>query len=723
MRIQVIWRKEEGWNGVGIVDGLLKTVVNASYRVEIEGLSKLDFSKPVILAPNHVSILDAVLLACNLPKEVCYVVNTDIAKKYASFLSQRKFITVDPFNSYSIRKIVREVKTGVPLVLFPEGRITTTGGIMKIYSGLGYIALRTGATIYPVTLLGVERTPFSYITDKWKTKLFPKVRIRIGEPYTIPVEAGVSKRIQKEKAGSLVLRTMQTELFYSKEKHHVQLFNEMLDACRLNGPNRMIGEELTQSITYKKLAISSYALGNKLQALVRNEQRIGTLLPTSLGHAVALFSLFYLDKSVALLNFSMGVQTVLDACETASISIILTSREFIQKANLQPMADALEKHIQVIYLEDVKASISTTDKVKAMFAYMSNQRALKENSKQESELILFTSGSESKPKGVVLTHSNIYNNIQQVLSMMDMTSKDKFLNTLPMFHSFGLTVGTILPIVTGIPVFFYPSPLHYKVIPEIAYDRNCTVLFGTSTFLAGYAHTAKPYDFYAMRHVVAGAEKLKEEVRQLWMDKFGIRVMEGYGTTEASPILSLNTPLQHKKGTVGQFLPGIRYELEKIEGISEGGNLWVDGANVMKGYLFHGKGFEPREGYYDCGDIVTVDDEGYISIVARKKRFAKIAGEMVSLNLVEQLVTEVAQDTRLAAVTTGDPRKGERIYLFTSIPITMREIKEYVLAKGFSALLVPSKIVEIEELPLLGSGKVDYVTLKQWAEQGNPSNR
>ncbi|WP_232697138.1 AMP-binding protein [Brevibacillus daliensis] len=699
-----------------MITSVIKGITNTVYQVEIEGLERLDFSKPVILAPNHVSLLDAVLLASNLPKEVCFVVNTDVAKKYASLMSQRKIITIDPFNSYSIRKILREVRNGVPLVLFPEGRVTTTGGLMKVYSGLGYIAYRTGASIYPISLVGPERSPFSYLKGKWKKRLFPKVKIRIGESYQIEDDRTISRRQLKEQASHTVYRKMKDELFITKHRKHVQLFDEMLEAGKKNGFSMTICEELTQSLTYKKMALTAYALGESIRDVLPNEQRIGTLLPTSMGHMVTLFAMFYAGKTPALLNFSMGTKTIMETCETAGVKVVLTSKVFIEKGNLHAMISELSKHVQFIYLEDIKERITTGTKAKAFFHYLTKQQAYK-NDQTENEIILFTSGSESKPKGVVLTHSNIFNNIQQVLTMIDITSQDKLLNALPMFHSFGMTVGTILPVISGIPVFCYPSPLHYKVIPEIAYDRDCTILFGTSTFLAGYARVAKPYDFYKMRYVIAGAEKLKDDVRQLWMDKFGIRVLEGYGTTEASPILALNTPLMNKKGSVGQLLPGIAYQLEEMEGIAEGGNLLVDGPNIMKGYLFHDQGFQPRTGYYDCGDIVTIDKEGYVSIVARKKRFAKIAGEMVSLNLVEQLASEFIQDSGVATVTASDKRKGEKVVLYTQAPIVLRDLKEYIVAKGFSPLLVPSKIEQIKQLPLLGSGKVDYVTLKELATE------
>ncbi|WP_255298333.1 AMP-binding protein [Brevibacillus dissolubilis] len=699
---------------MSILEKLAGNILNGLFRTRIKGLEKLDFSGPVILAPNHVSLWDAVLLGINLPDDVVFVVNTEIAKQLGSILNIRKHITIDPLNSYSMRKILREVKRGKPLLIFPEGRITTTGTIMKIYSGLGYIAMRTGAKIYPISITGLERSKLSYMSDKWKTHWFPQVGITIGDPYLIERKEDVPKRILKEQATQQILRTMQRELFAARQKNEVNLFNEMLEAAKLNGPKMQIVEDISSKVNYKNLILASYVLGGKFASMLGPEKNVGTLLPSAIGHIATLFGLFYVGKTPVVLNFTMGPQNLLDACETAGIKTVLTSREFVEKGKMEPLIEALQTTTQVLYLEDIRATVGTGDKLTALTNYLFK----KKSTSTDNEVILFTSGSEAKAKGVVLSHANIYNNILQVRTMIDVTAKDKLLNVLPMFHSFGLTVGTFLPVIGGLPVFTYPSPLHYKVIPEIAYDRNCTVLCGTSTFLAGYARMAKPYDFYSMRYVLAGAEKLKDEVRQLYMDKFGIRILEGYGATETGPILSLNSPLSTKRGTVGQFLPGIDYHLEQIPGIDQGGNLQVKGPNVMKGYLLHEKGFVPAGEYYDTGDIVHIDDEEFITIVGRKKRFAKIAGEMIPLNLIEQLAGQRFDDPNFAAVNLPDARRGERVILYTSnTEATLTQLKDYIREKGYSPLLIPYKLVAVKDLPLLGSGKTDYVTLKAWAEE------
>jgi acyl-[acyl-carrier-protein]-phospholipid O-acyltransferase/long-chain-fatty-acid--[acyl-carrier-protein] ligase len=457
-----------------LIHAFLKAVLLLWFRPRVQGMHKIDLSQPSIIIPNHVSLMDAVLLSFCLPKGATFVVNTDIAKKFAFFLRFRKHIAVDPLNPYSIRHMLRVIRSGETLVIFPEGRITTTGGLMKIYSGVGYLALRTGATVYPVAINGLERSVFSYLKGKLRLLWFPDVTIAVGTPFTIERKETLSMREQKASASDLILRTLQNELFQSRMKQNVNLFDEVLEAARVNGSKLEIAKDLGAAINYRTLLIGSYLLGDKLKAQLFGKPVVGVFLPNSVGHLITLLSLFRIGKTPAILNFSLGARSLLECCETGHIDTILTSRVFIEKGKLEHVIAGLEEKMNIVYLEDLKASATAFDKVSALIRFVIKQKA----QALENELILFTSGSESKPKGVVLTHTNLYANIQQVTSVIDITSRDKFFNALPMFHSFGLTAGTLLPVVKGIPVFLYPSPLHYKAISELVYDQNATILFG-----------------------------------------------------------------------------------------------------------------------------------------------------------------------------------------------------------------------------------------------------
>ncbi|MFM6854675.1 MAG: AMP-binding protein, partial [Sphingopyxis sp.] len=293
------------------------------------------------------------------------------------------------------------------------------------------------------------------------------------------------------------------------------------------------------------------------------------------------------------------------------------------------------------------------------------------------------------------------------------------LNALPVFHSFGLTGGTLLPLFNGIRTLFYPSPLHYRIVPALAYDANATILFGTDTFLSGYARMAHSYDFYSLRHIFAGAEKVRDETRRIYAEKFGLRIMEGYGATECAPVIAVNTPMHFQAGTVGRLLPNIDARVEDVPGIADGGRLFVRGPNVMAGYFLAdnpGTLHPPQGGWHDTGDIVTMDEAGFITIRGRAKRFAKIGGEMVSLPAVEGYAANVWPMAQHAVVTKPDAKKGEQLVLFTTaLGAGANALQEWGRANGIAELAIPRDIRVVDALPVLGTGKLDYVALTQMA--------
>jgi acyl-[acyl-carrier-protein]-phospholipid O-acyltransferase/long-chain-fatty-acid--[acyl-carrier-protein] ligase len=424
-----------------------------------------------------------------------------------------------------------------------------------------------------------------------------------------------------------------------------------------------------------------------------------------------------------MLNFSTGAVNMAAACAAAEIRTIVTSRRFIEAGNMQDDLAVLGDGRSIIYLEDLRARLSPRDKLYGLFASIFPRLALRwagcQNDANAPAVILFTSGSEGLPKGVVLSHRNLQANRFQAAARIAFNTSDVVFNSLPMFHAFGLTGGTLLPVLSGLRTFLYPSPLHYKVVPELCYESNATVLFGTDTFLMGYARSAHPYDFFNVRLVVAGAERVRPETRTMWMEKFGLRILEGYGATECAPVVAVNTPMHFRAGTVGRFLDQIEHRLEPVAGIEDGGRLFVKGPNIMLGYLRAdqpGILQTPADGWYDTGDIVRVDADGFVTILGRAKRFSKIAGEMVSLTRVEQVISEAFPESGHAVVAVPDARKGEQLVLFTTDSgLDVQQVTEAFKTRSLPALLAPRQIIGIDEIPVLGSGKTDYVTLGRQA--------
>ena len=699
---------------------LLAWLIRILFRLKIDHRERLVFDGPTIIMPNHVSFLDALLLYLMLPPSVWFVVNTEIAARPWVALALRfcNHVKIDNRNPYSLRTIINVVRDGNPVVLFPEGRISNTGGLMKMYTGAALIAWKTSARVYPVILRGPEYSFFSRITDKVIPQWLPQIRIFIGEPSVLVTETELGFRVQKAAITDKLLSLMQDTMFLARRQEYAQLdfFARLQLAAKTHGGSKPIVRDLNRAVNYRALITGVHVMAGKLRpTFATNENTVGVLLPNAVAHVVVLFALFRLGKTPAIMNFSTGLRNVLDSADTAGIKTVLTSRAFVEKANLGELVGQLATTNQVVFLEDLAKTISLLDKLNGLYRYFRRQPGA---ATADSRLILFTSGTEGRPKGVVLSHRAILANIDQASSVIDYSPADRMLNALPMFHSFGLMAGTMLPILGGIELFLYPSPLHFRIVPEVAYDFNATLMLGTPTFLAGYGKVAHPYDFHRLRYLLAGGEKLRQPVRDLWLDKFGIRILEGYGVTETGPVLCLNTPLSARSGTVGKFLPGIEWRLDPVPGIDSGGNLVVRGPNLMEGYLLYEQGFRPVDGWYATGDVVSVDSAGYVSIQARLKRFAKIAGEMINLQLVEEAASACSSTGLHAAVAAADGRKGERVVLFTTNSQTTRDVlREYFLQAGHSVLYVPSRIVSIAAMPLLGTGKPDYLGLQKQAEK------
>ncbi|MBS0355596.1 MAG: bifunctional acyl-ACP--phospholipid O-acyltransferase/long-chain-fatty-acid--ACP ligase [Proteobacteria bacterium] len=707
------------------IKAILRSLAALLFRVRLIGTPAERHERLLIIA-NHESFLDGLLLGLFLPFDPVFVVHTGIAQNpfFRIALSLVDYLAVDPTSPMAMKKVIRLIESGRPVVIFPEGRITTTGSLMKTYDGPAFVAAKTGATILPVRIDGASRTYFSRLASHVPRRLFPRIMLSIQPTTRLPMPDGATARVRRRKAGEAMRQLMQELIFATRPDQ--TLFETLLDAADIQGRKHRLLEDLKQiEYSYGDLIKMALALGRLVARESRQSEAVGLLLPNLTATLGLIFGLTAHRRVAAMLNYTAGTEGMQTACTAAQIRTIVTSRAFIEQAKLGDKLAAL-RDVRVIYLEDLREKIGLGDKLwLVLWALRFPRAALPAGSPEDPAVVLFTSGSEGKPKGVVLSHRALLANVAQIRAVVDLSIDDKILNALPLFHSFGLTAGALLPVLSGAKVFLYPSPLHYRVIPELAYDRNCTVLLGTSTFLGNYAKFAHPYDFYRLRYVIAGAEKLATPVRDLWFEKFGIRIFEGYGATETAPVLAVNTPMAFRSGTVGQFLPGVQHKLVAVPGIPGGGMLHVKCPNLMSGYLrveapgvLQAPASAAGDGWYETGDVVDIDTDGFVKIVGRIKRFAKVAGEMVSLEVVEKLANSSSPTAQHAASTRPDAARGETILLYTTDRnLTREHLQTAARDGGWPEITVPRQILAVEALPLLGTGKIDYVTLKQWAEQ------
>ncbi len=713
-----------------LVKSFLIWLFKSLYRVEIRGLENYyNAGDRVLIVSNHTSFLDAALIAAFLPDKLTVAIDHQYAKTIWVKLLLKLINTfpIDPTHSMAAKSLIEYLRQNKRIVIFPEGRVTVTGALMKIYEGPGLIADKAHAKILPIRIDGAQYSPFSYLRGKVKIRWFPKITITILKSRTFDLPVSVTGRQRRELISESLYDLMTDTIFLSSNTQET-LFQSLLNAKAAHGKKHIVVEDIERKpIHYGRLILGSIVLGRRIAKATKPGEYVGILLPNSVGAIVTFFGMQAHHRIPAMLNFSTGIQNILLACQTAQIKTVYTSKRFIELAELQPVVDSLKAEgVHIIYLEDVRANIGFIQKFMGkLFSFFPQHyyRFYNQMTKQNEHefpakpaVILFTSGSEGVPKGVVLSHQNIQANRFQLTARVDFSPADRVFNALPMFHAFGLTSATILPIISGMRVFMYPSPLHYRIVPEVCYDTNATITFGTDTFLSGYAKYAHPYNFYSIRYIFAGAEKLRDETRRIWMQKFGVRLFEGYGATEASPVLSTNTALQYKAGTVGRLLPCIDYQLRPVDGIHDAGRLYISGPNVMMGYMFPHRPGEiqpPEGGWHDTGDIVSIDKEGYITIKGRAKRFAKIAGEMVSLTAVEDALYALWPESQHAVLSMPDPQRGERIILITQCKeATQKQLIGYFKSQGIADIALPRKIIILPKMPVLGSGKVDYQAVK-----------
>ncbi|RWF61164.1 AMP-binding protein [Mesorhizobium sp.] len=704
--------------GLRFTQALLYVPFKLAYRIADERIRIARNAKaPIIYVISHQSRIEPALMLSLLPDDTLHILD-DASARSPWLEPWRELGRTIAFNAEHVfvsRRLVRVLKGKGKLAVYLPDSVEPDIKSFRLFRAITRIAMQADASIVPIFVARARDLPASLTpADRAPRHWFPRLSVSVLEPMTI-AELAARNPDQASNTNALFDRFAEARLFGTNLDRG--LFLAIRDAAtRVGASHPIIEDVISGALSYRKMFIGARVLGRRFEAVTAPGEAVGLLLPNANGVVLSFVGLISAGRVAAMINYTAGPASVTAAVRTAVIRTVVSSRAFIEKAGLADIVEAVEAGgARMLWLEDVRQSMTMLDKLAAALLW---RFPLRPQDAAKPAVILFTSGSEGTPKAVVLSHKSLYANAMQAEARITISPADILLNVLPVFHSFGLTGGTILPLVTGVKLFLYPSPLHYKIIPEIARKVRPTIMFGTDTFLANYARTAKDGDFSSLRFVVAGAEAVKPETRRVYRERFDASIIEGFGLTEAAPVVAVNTAIHGRDGTVGRALPAIRMKLEPVEGIDDAGRLWLDGPNMMMGYMTADRPGElqPLDGWHDTGDIVSIDRDGFITIRGRAKRFAKIAGEMVSLGAVEMLVQSLWPEERHAAVAVPDKRRGERIVLVTTADdASAEELRAFGKKAGAAELMVPNDIVKVEEIPVLGSGKTDYVSTRRLA--------
>ncbi len=710
-----------------LVKALAFFVAKIAFSLRFQGVEHLNQPGPLVLAANHVSWLDALLIAFATDANWKFIASAEVSErnwllKFA--IKRERSILLDPTFPFALRDVARYLQNGGKVVIFPEGSLSDTGRIRKFYEGVGFLLVRSGAKVIRCYIRGAENSVFA--RRNGPQKLFCPIELHFLPAENPPRFDTLRPAQRRQKVTQWLRNTMIADQFHIDfTRGHKNILSAIWNQASLAPSMRPLQDASLKNLSYKEIVVGAKLLNKALNPFLdAQEKRVAVLLPNVNATPVTLMALWETNRSAAILNFSSGVTSMVACAKLSETRTLITSRVFLERANISehPFRAA---GLKIVFLEDCRAKISSVKKLAALIQQILFPafRPSQANADDEA-VVLFTSGSEGTPKGVSLGHANIMANVYQCDVALDFLPSDKVFNALPMFHSFGLTLGTLLPLTRGFSVFLYPTPLHYRNIPNFVYNLKATVLLATNTFLNGYARRANPYDFRSLRRVFVGAEKLQQSVSKQWADVFGVRLLEGYGATECSPCISMNTPFDPRPDSAGRILPGLKYKLEPIEGVPQGGRLFVKGPNVMTGYLNGdpNRQFQSLQGWYDTGDVVDVCSDGFVRILGRLKRFAKVSGEMVSLTAVEELLNRDLSSrypgVAIAVVSINDADKGEALVAVATSPeITLETVRNSVLSNGLTALSAPRHIMHRTTLPVLGSGKIDSLELTNWVQQ------
>ncbi|BAF72119.1 acyl-[ACP]--phospholipid O-acyltransferase [Sulfurovum sp. NBC37-1] len=727
-----------------LVRYVVRMIIGFKYRLHVDGLRNIPADKGVLLLGNHVSFLDWAILQMAYPKQIRFVMERSYYDKWylKPFLD---FFGVIPISSRgskgALALVTAALNRGETVALFPEGHLSRNGHLGTFQRGFEVAAKDAeDAVIIPFYLRGLWEDNFSYASNKMKRNTNKDISVTFGEE--LNVHSGASE--VKKAVFDLSVKSWKT---YTQTLPSLQ--KAWIRAAKEQGGKLCIADSTGVEVNGDRFVTGTLMIASALKPILKESQNIGLLLPTSVAGSMANMAILTLGKTIVNLNYSSGEASLLHALKIANITKVVASKQFVTKLKAKgfDLGEVLSK-VEVIYLEDIKAKMGkvkgvfTLGLVKLLPACLLSLFYIKDADLEETAAILFSSGSEGTPKGIELSHKNMMGNIKQAITLINPKDDDVMLGTLPIFHSFGLTVTTLLPLIEGLPVVCHPDPTDGFGIGKMAAKYEATMLFATATFFRLYTRNKKlhPLMFKDLRMVIAGAEKLPQEIRDEFKKKFGHDIYEGYGATETTPVASINIPdvlmqdswkpqIGHKIGTVGLPVPGSSFKIvdpESFEELPTGeeGMILIGGTQIMKGYIGDPEKtasvIKEIDGirWYVTGDKGRIDEDGFLTIVDRYSRFAKVAGEMVSLGLVEfEIATVLGENDQIAVAALPDAKKGEKLVLLLEGEMEIETLKEKIKSLEMNPLFVPGEYYKVEELPKLGTGKADFKGAKSLAQK------
>ncbi len=718
------------------------------YRLDVEGRENVPARGGALLTPNHVSMADAVLLIASIDRPIRFIMFKG-SYEHPLVKSFAKIMGVIPIASdqgpreliHSLRMATEALKAGEVVCIFPEGQMTRIGQMLPFRRGMERIIKGVDVPIIPVNLDGVWGSIFSFAGGRFLWK-FPRripypVRVTFGKPMP-PTSTSMEVRRAVQDLGA--------EAFARRKKRMHALWQSFIYTARRHPFRFAMADGQRPRLNYFQALAGALVLARRLRKLWQGHEMVGVLLPPSVPGALVNFAAMLMGKVPVNLNYTVSNETLTSCAQQCNLKTIVTARVFLEKVKIQPPGE-------IIFIEDVAKDAGFGERVSAALAASllpSKWVAKFAGSERPATLddiatIIFSSGSTGDPKGVILTHYNIASNVAQLSQVFMLHADDRIMGILPFFHSFGFTGTLCLPAVTGIGVVFHPNPLDSRVIGALVNKYSVTMLLATPTFLNAYTRRCTPEEFGSLRFVMAGAEKLPDRISQAFEDHFGIRPHEGYGCTECSPAVTVNTidfraasfrQVGAKRGSIGHPLPGMTVKIVDPDtmqpvGVDQPGLLLVRGPNIMQGYLNKPEKTADvlRDGWYNTGDIARLDEDGFLKITDRLSRFSKIGGEMVPHIKVEDLLQDLAGASEQAFVVTAipDEKKGERlIVLHTLDEPQLEECLEKLGNSDLPALWRPrpDQFLRIEKLPYLGTGKLDLRKAREMAlEKGQRAVR